>query len=125
MQFQRIGEEPFHLSGLTVQPIRVLHGQLPILGFRINDVAFCTDASGFAESSWPLLDDLRVLIVGAIRHKPHPTHFNIEQALEVVNRVRPKQTYLTHISHSLDHDETNRELPKGVQLAFDGLRIPL
>lgn len=125
LEFRRIGEEPFPLCGLTVRPIRLVHGTLPILGFRINDVAFCTDVSLIPEKSWPLLAGLRVLVLGAIRDEPHPTHFNIEQALEVVRRVQPGRTYLTHISHTLDHEQTNARLPPGVELAYDGLEIPL
>ncbi|WP_437201148.1 MBL fold metallo-hydrolase [Planctomicrobium sp. SH664] len=123
--FRRIDESPFSLAGLQVQPLRLIHGELPILGFRINDVAFCTDVSCIPESSLQRLQNLDVLILGAIRDEPHPTHFNIPQALEVVERLRPRQTYLTHISHSLDHAATNARLPPHVQLAYDGLRIPL
>ncbi|SFH94358.1 MBL fold metallo-hydrolase [Planctomicrobium piriforme] len=123
--FRTIDESPFELAGLTVQPIRLLHGRLDVLGFRIGDVAFCTDASAIPDRSWPLLENLRVLILGAIRDEPHPTHFNIPQALEVIERCRPRQTYLTHISHSLPYTDTNSRLPDGVDLAYDGLTIPL
>lgn len=125
LTFRSIDESPFEVSGLWIRPIRLLHGQLPILGFRIGDVAFCTDASRIPDHSWPLLQHLRVLVLGAIGNKPHPTHFNIAQALEVVDQVRPRQTYLTHISHVLDHEETNGRLPPGVELGYDGLTIPL
>lgn len=120
-----IGEEPFPLLGLTVRPIRLWHGELAVLGFRINDVAFCTDVSRIPDESWPLLAGLDVLVLDALREKPHPTHFNIEQALEVVERVRPKQAFLTHIAHSIEHEATNARLPAGVELAYDGLRVPL
>jgi phosphoribosyl 1,2-cyclic phosphate phosphodiesterase len=125
LEFRRIGEEPFELCGMTVQPIRLVHGRLPVLGFRIQDVAFCTDVSEIPDASWRHLENLRVLILGAIREEPHPTHFNVSQALDVVARCRPRQTYLTHISHSLPHSSTNARLPDGVQLAYDGLTIPL
>lgn len=120
----RIGEESFELLGQTVQPIRLLHGRLPVLGFRVNDVAFCTDVSTIPDESWAKLAGLDVLILDALRDKPHPTHFSIDQALEVVERLRPKQTWLTHISHQLEHEATNTRLPASVQLAYDGLRIP-
>ena len=116
---------PFELLGLTIRPMRLWHGQLPILGFRNNDVAFCTDVSRIPDESWPLLEGLRVLVIDALREKPHPTHFSVDQALEVVARVKPRQTYLTHISHTLEHEATNARLPKGVELAYDGLRVPL
>jgi len=120
-----IGVEPFDLLGLTVRPIRLWHGDLAVLGFRINDVAFCTDVSRIPDESWPLLEGLDTLVLDALREKPHPTHFSLSQALEVAQRVAPRHTYFTHISHSLEHDATNARLPKGVELAYDGLRIPL
>lgn len=125
LDFVRIGTEPFEVCGLTVQPIRFIHGCLPLLGFRLNDVAFCTDVSQIPDESWPLLEGLDTLILGAIRDEPHPTHFNIEQALEVVDKVKPKKTYFTHIAHTLGHAATNARLPCHVELAYDGLQIPL
>ncbi|HTI51914.1 MAG TPA: MBL fold metallo-hydrolase [Planctomycetaceae bacterium] len=125
LELRSIDLAPFELLGLTIRPIRLWHGQLPVLGFRINDVAFCTDVSRIPDESWPLLEGLQTLVIDALRDKPHPTHFSVGQALEVVARVRPRQTYLTHISHALDHDATNARLPPGVELAYDGLRIPL
>ena len=116
-------EEPFELLGQNIEPVRLLHGRLPVLGFRLNDVAFCTDVSTIPEESWSKLEGLDVLILDALREKPHPTHFSIDQALEVVERLQPKQTWLTHISHNLEHEATNARLPANVQLAYDGLRI--
>lgn len=123
LDVHRITLEPFDVLGLTIQPIRLMHGRLPILGFRFANVAFCTDVSRIPEESWPLLEGLDVLILGALRYKPHPTHFSVDQALEVVRRVRPAKTYFTHISHALDHATTNARLPAGVELAHDGLRL--
>ena len=124
LELRRIGLEPFEMLGEQVQPIRLMHGKLPVLGFRIGNVAFCTDVSFIPEESWPLLEGLDVLILDALRDEPHATHFGIPQALEVVDRVRPKQTYLTHVSHYLEYTETNARLPAGVQLSHDGLKIP-
>lgn len=124
LEFQRIGLDPFTLLGQRVQPIRLLHGRLPVLGFRLGDVAFCTDVSRIPDESWPLLKGLDVLILDALREDPHPTHFGLGQALEVVDRLRPNQTYFTHVSHQLEYDETNARLPDGVELAYDGLQIP-
>jgi len=122
-RFQRIGLEPFTLLGQTVLPIRITHGRLPILGFRIGDVAFCTDASAIPEESWSRLERLDTLVIGALREAPHPTHFNIEQALDVIARLKPRRAFLTHLSVELDYEETNRRLPPHVRLAYDGLRI--
>lgn len=121
--FARIGLEPFEVLGLRLLPIRLIHGRLPILGFRIGDVAFCTDASEIPEESWGRLEGLDVFVIGALRHSTHPTHFNIEQAMEAIERVRPRRAYLTHLSTELDYEETNRRLPPHVRLAHDGLRI--
>ena len=121
---QRIGEEPFEVLGQRVVPIRLFHGRLPVLGFRVNNVAFCTDVSRIPDESFPLLEGLDVLILDALRDKPHPTHLSVDQALDVVDRVKPKRTFLTHVSHSLEYETTNARLPASVELAWDGLRIP-
>lgn len=125
LTFKEIGLNPFHVCGYKITPIRLIHGRLPVLGFRINDVAFCTDVSEIPEASLPKLQNLNVLILGAIRDEPHPTHFNTEQALEVVEQLKPKRTYLTHVSHSLEYEETNARLPDGVELAYDRQHIAL
>lgn len=124
LELRRIGLEPFELLGVRIQPIRLIHGKLPVLGFRIGNVAFCTDVSFIPEESWPLLEGLDVLVIDALRDEPHETHFGIPQALEAVERVKPRRTYLTHVSHYLDYEATNARLPAGVELSYDGLRIP-
>jgi phosphoribosyl 1,2-cyclic phosphate phosphodiesterase len=110
---------------MTILPIRLMHGKLAVLGFRIKNVAFCTDVSRIPDESWPLLEGLDTLVLDALRDKPHPTHFNVSQAIDVVKCLKPRQTYLTHIAHSLDHEATNARLPAGIELAYDGLTIPL
>ena len=125
LTFERIGTEPFGLLGQTIRPIRLMHGKLPVLGFRINDVAFCTDVSRIPDESWDALAGLDVLVIDALRIKPHPTHFSIDQALAAVDRLKPKLAYFTHVSHYLEYEATNADLPAGVELAYDGLRIPL
>ncbi len=125
LEIRRIGLEPFELLGIKVQPLRLWHGKLGVLGFRVGDVAFCTDVSRIPEESFPHLEALDTLVIDALRDMPHLTHFGIPQALEVVERVRPKRTYLTHVSHHLEYEATNARLPAGVELSYDGLRIPL
>ena len=110
--------------GLPVLPLRVMHGKLPILGFRIGDVAYCTDASGLPDETKELLRGLDTLVLGALRHRPHPTHYSVGQAVEVAREIDPRRTFLTHISGELEHVATERELPDDVRLAYDGLRIP-
>ena len=124
LELRRIGLMSVELLGVSVQPIRLFHGKLPVLGFRVGDVAFCTDVSFIPEESWSLLEGLDVLIVDALRDEPHATHFGIPQALEAIERAKPKRAYLTHISHQLEYSQTNARLPAGVELAYDGLRIP-
>jgi len=114
---------PFGLFGETVTPIPVRHGRLPVLGYRLGALAYVTDCSDLPEASWSLLRGLEVLVLGAIRRRPHATHFNLDQALAVVADLRPKLTYLTHLTHDLAHEATNRELPTGVELAYDGLTL--
>lgn len=123
--FQTIGDNPFDLLGVRIQPVPLIHGHLRTLGFRMNDVAFCTDVSEIPESSWKLLEGLDVLILDALHYEKHPTHFSIFEALRAIERLRPRQAYLTHLSHRLDYTETNKRLPMGVELAYDGLRVPL
>ncbi|GIX03876.1 MAG: hydrolase [Planctomycetaceae bacterium] len=125
LEIRRIGLDPFEVLGIPVQPIRLMHGRLPVLGFRIGGIAFCTDVSHIPEESFTYLDNLDVLIIDALREEPHATHFGIPQALEVVQRVKPRRAYLTHVSHHLDYEATNARLPQGVELAYDGLRLPI
>lgn len=119
--FHRITTEPFHVVGQRVVPVPLLHAHFDVFGFRIDDVAYCTDVSDIPRESWPLLEGVRVLVLDALRIKPHPGHFSLDEALDVIARLRPEKAYLTHMSHDLEHEATNRRLPKGVELAYDGL----
>jgi phosphoribosyl 1,2-cyclic phosphate phosphodiesterase len=118
-------QDRFAAGPLELLPIPILHGDLPILGYRWGDLAYLTDCSGIPDSSWPLLQELDVLVLGMLRKKPHPTHFNLDQALAVVDRLKPRFTYFIHMTHDLVHAEIEKELPEGVHLAFDGLRVDL
>ncbi|MGA2075186.1 MAG: MBL fold metallo-hydrolase [Terriglobia bacterium] len=116
---------PFEVEGLKIIPVPVLHGNLPILGFRINGVAYVTDVSEIPEPSYPLLEGLEVLILDALRPRPHPTHLTVEQALSVMERLKVPRGYCTHIAHELGHEETNARLPSHVRLAYDGLQVEI
>jgi phosphoribosyl 1,2-cyclic phosphate phosphodiesterase len=116
---------PFMLGGVEIVPVPIYHGQRPILGFRIGAFAYLTDCSRIPDASWPLLDGVRVLVIDALRDRPHPTHFTIAQALEAVARVAPERAYFTHICHDLPHAATCARLPPGVQLAYDGQVIEI
>jgi len=110
----------FELFGVPIIPIPLMHGNLPVLGFRLGSFAYCTDCSVIPPQSMELLEDLEVLILDGLRRRPHPTHFNIQQAVEVARAIGARQTYFTHIAHELAHQATNAELPEGMALAYDG-----
>ena len=114
---------PLVIGDCAITPIPLLHGRLPVLGFRIGAFAYCTDVSEIPAASWPLLEGLEVLVLDALRRRPHPTHFNLEQAVEHARRIGARQTYFTHIAHELGHAETNAALPTGMALVHDGLLI--
>jgi phosphoribosyl 1,2-cyclic phosphate phosphodiesterase len=121
----RVQIEPLddRIGAFGVEFIRVpvLHGQMEIAGFRFGRTAYMTDVSGIPESSFALLEGLDTVVLSALRHKPHPSHATVGQALDWAKRIGAHQTYLTHIAHELSHAETNRTLPEGVALAYDGL----
>lgn len=126
LEFRTIDLTPFPLLGATVVPIRLKHGpRFDVLGFRIGNIAYCTDTNEIPEESYALLQGLDVLILDALRFDPHPTHYSLEEAVEVAQRIGAKQTYFTHISCRMDHQETNAKLPRNMQLAYDRQEIPL
>lgn len=115
----------FNIGSTGIQPVPIFHGTRPILGFRFGSFAYLTDCNRLAPEAWPMLEGLDVLILDALRHRPHPTHFTVAEALDVVDRVKPGQTYLTHICHDLPHAATDASLPAGVALAYDGLALTI
>jgi phosphoribosyl 1,2-cyclic phosphate phosphodiesterase len=125
IDFRPIETEPFEVLGAKVIPLRLEHGKFRVLGFRFGNIAYCTDTNHIPPESKALLQGLDVLIVDALRHKPHPTHFSLEEAVEAARELAPKQTYFTHMSHDIEHEAVNASLPAGMQLAYDGLRLPL
>ena len=118
---------PFELMGVQFVPVPLLHGDLEVLGFRFGRAAYLTDFGAMPDSSFALLEDLDVLILDALRDQPHPMHQTVEQALALIERVKPRQAWFTHIAHDLSHAETNERLAKlGLQhvaLAYDGLQF--
>jgi phosphoribosyl 1,2-cyclic phosphate phosphodiesterase len=112
---------PFEAAGVPVVPVPILHGNLPILGFRFGRFAYLTDCSAIPAASFDLLHGLDVLVLDALRHRPHPTHFTVAEAMAMATRIGARQTYFTHICHDLPHAETSANLPAGVALAHDGL----
>jgi phosphoribosyl 1,2-cyclic phosphate phosphodiesterase len=113
------------VHGVEFVRIPLLHGEMPIAGFRFGNAAYMTDVSAIPEPSFALLKGVEVLVLSALRHKPHPTHANLEQSLAWARRIGARQTWFTHIAHDLGHEETNRTLPANVRLAYDGLSVPV
>ncbi len=126
LAMRTIDLEPFDVLGARVTPLRLDHGpSVPVLGFRFGNVAYCTDCRGIPAESLELLEGLDVLVLDCLRREPHATHFGLAESLAMVERLRPKRTLLTHMSHDLDHATTSAELPEGVELAYDGLEVAL
>lgn len=121
LTLHEIDRHPFRASGFTVVPVPLLHGLLPVLGFRIGGFAYLTDCSRIPDESRALLAGLEVLVIDALRYRPHPTHFSVSQALEEIDRLRPTRAYLTHIAHDLEHLTLLGTLPSGIEPAYDGL----
>ncbi len=115
--------EQTQVYGIEFLRVPILHGEMEIAGFRFGRVAYLTDVSAIPESSFALLTGLDHLIVSALRYKPHPSHATVEQALGWARRIGARQTWFTHIAHELGHEETNRTLPDGIRLAYDGLSL--
>ena len=128
--------EVFGLFDTRWTPVRLMHGRLPIVGFRVDgsggeegggegvgSLAYCTDVSSVVPESYPLLEGLDVLVIDALRYRHHPTHLSVDQALAVIDAVRPGRAYLTHIAHDIRHADLAGRLPEGVELAYDGLVV--
>lgn len=114
---------PFCIGGVEVLPVPLMHGTRPILGLRIGRFAYLTDCNHIPDVSWPLLEDLDVLVLDALRERPHPTHFSIAEAVEAARRIGAARTYFTHMTHDLPHAATCARLPDGMELAYDGLVV--
>lgn len=125
VKLHRLGspEEEIEMFGATFQRVPVNHGRLSISGYRFGSAAYLTDMSAIPESSVALLQNLDILIVDALRHTPHPTHSNVENSLKVIEQLKPKRAFFTHMGHDLDHAATDAMLPPHVRLAYDGLKL--
>jgi phosphoribosyl 1,2-cyclic phosphate phosphodiesterase len=119
-------ENDFNLFGLNITPIESVHLRLPVLGFRIGKFAYLTDVKTISEIELEKLKELDTLVINSLRYEPHPSHLNIEEALDIVNSINPKKSYFTHISHNMGfHKEVCDKLPESVSLAYDGLVLEI
>ena len=116
---------PFSVGDIHLQPVPIWHGRRRILGFRVGGFAYLTDCSRIDEAAWPLLERLEVLVLDALREKPHPTHFSLSDAIETAARIGAARTFFTHMAHDLPHEATNARLPDGMRLAHDGLVLSM
>ena len=124
IEFNRIENQPFEILGIPVIPIAVKHGRMPVFGFRFGDLTYITDAKYIDEEEREKIRGTKTLVLNALRKKEHHSHLNLEQALELVEDLKPERAYFTHISHLLGtHEEVEKELPAHVKLAYDGLII--
>jgi phosphoribosyl 1,2-cyclic phosphate phosphodiesterase len=123
VEMHRLGDS-VEVEGAVFDKVPLTHGRITVAGFRFGNAAYLTDMSDIPKTSLAMLQDLDVVILDALRRKPHPSHANLEQALELVHRMQPRRAYFTHMSHDLLHADTNQDLPPHIQLAYDGLRIP-
>ena len=126
VQVNLIDKDPFKLNEVEITPVEVMHGKLPVTCYRFNDIAYLTDIKTIAALEKEKLQNLDVLIVSALRIEEHPTHFNLQEALNFVKEIQPKKAYFSHISHRLGfHDKVEKQLPENVFLAYDGLKIEM
>ena len=116
---------PFSLLGHTVEPVPVWHGTMEVFGYRIGGFAYVTDCNRIPESSYALLAGVEVLILDALRYRPHPTHFTIDEALQAAARIAPRRTIFTHLTHEVDHGAPHEPLPPGVEFGYDGLTFEI
>lgn len=122
----QVEDASFWMEGVEVMPIEILHNKLPINAYRIGNFAYITDAKFISEASLSLLKNLDCLIINALRFTPHLSHLSLDECLDIIEKIKPKRIYLTHISHELGlHDKTEEKLPENVHLAYDGLKIDI
>jgi phosphoribosyl 1,2-cyclic phosphate phosphodiesterase len=117
--------EDFSVKDLDIMPVLARHGELDVIGYRINDFAYITDASFIPERTFDFLKGLKMLVLNALRFEPHPTHFNLEQAVDMAGKIKADMTYFTHITHIMEHNEVEKQLPDSMHLAYDGLELQI
>lgn len=126
LKLNLINDQPFTIDGTVVTPLPVIHYKLPVLGFRIGDFSYITDANYISDETLTRLKGTKVLVLNALQQEPHISHFNLREAIEMVTKIAPEKAYFTHVSHKLGlHATVDRGLPANVLLAFDGLQVEI
>lgn len=126
INLKTIGDEPFDVNGLTITPIHVMHHKMPVMGFRIHDFTYITDANYVAPEEKEKIRGSKILVLNALRKETHISHFTLEEAIALGKELEVPEVYFTHISHQLGlHEEVSKELPPGTALAYDGLRLEI
>lgn len=126
LELTEVNVSPFEAAGITVSPFELDHGRnTQVMGLRIGNFAYATDCNAIPEAAMAALEGVEILILDALRHRPHPTHLTVGQALEMVKAIGPRRCYFTHTNYELEYHETNRSLPEGVELAYDGLSFDI
>ena len=121
-----IGTDPFTIGDVEIQPVEVMHGDMPISGFKMGGLCYITDASAISEESIKLCSNCKTLVLNALRTRPHPTHFSLTEAMEVAEKINPGQCFFTHVSHFMGfHNEVNKRLPGNMKLAHDMLKVEI
>ncbi len=124
-EINKIDRDDFIIGDIKFEIIPMMHGKIEVLGFRIGNFAYCTDTNYISDESMYKLQNLDILILDALRFHPHPTHFTIEEAIEVSKKLNPNSTYFTHLAHQISHSKLSKELPESIFLAYDGLTFEL
>jgi phosphoribosyl 1,2-cyclic phosphate phosphodiesterase len=126
LDLRTITENAFSINDITITPLPVLHLRLPVLGFRIGNFSYITDANSIPEATFQKLKGTKTLVINALQKEPHISHFNLEQAIETAKKINPEKTYFTHISHKMGmHADVTKELPENISLAVDGLQFSI
>lgn len=126
LDLRPITENSFTVNGVECTPLPVLHLRLPVLGFRIGDFSYITDANFISDETYKKLEGTNVLVLNALQLESHISHFTLQQAIEVAQKVKAGKTYFTHLSHKMGlHAEVSKQLPENIQIAFDGLTVSL
>lgn len=125
LTLNQIGNDLFEAANFRIEPIELDHAGTKVMGIRIGDFVYATDCSSISESSLEKMQGVKTLIIDALRHRPHPSHLTVEQAIKISNLLSPEKTYFTHTNYELEYEETNRNLPENIRMAYDGLSFEI